>query len=132
MVVHCSNLLVPLHLNSTPKTIIKFDLWMSKRQHDIFGLIINFLTINWESSHVTIGLLIDNDTTKHGLARELEAMSKSFHFNYTILCCVKNENTNLGNITMTVKLVIPCEALTLSAPFDGACFGHAINKAMNS
>jgi hypothetical protein len=79
MVVHCSNLLVPLHLNSKPKTIIKFDLWMSKKQHDIFGLIINFLTINWESSHVTIGLLIDNDTTKHGLARELEAMSKSFH-----------------------------------------------------
>lgn len=97
-----------------------------------FGLVINFLTINWKSSHVTIGLLIDNDTTKHGLARELEAMSKSFHLSYTILCYVKNENTNLGNITMIGKLMISCEALTLSTPFYGACLGHAMNKAMNS
>jgi hypothetical protein len=91
-----------------------------------------FLTINWKSYHVTIGLLIDNDTTKHGLARELKAMSKSFHLTYKILCYVKNENTNLGNITMIVKLVISCETLTLFTPFDGACFGHAMNKAMNS
>jgi hypothetical protein len=89
VVVHCSNLLVPLHLNSTPKTIIKFDLWMSRRQHDIFGLVINFLTINWKSFHVTIGLLIDNDITKHGLARELETMSKSFHLNDISLCYFK-------------------------------------------
>ncbi len=29
---------------------------------------------------------------------------------------------------MTLKLVISCEALDLHAPFDGACFEHAMNK----
>ncbi len=106
---------------------------MDEQKATLFcGLVINFLTINWKYSHVTISLLINNDTTKHELAKELEAMSKSFHLSYTILCYVKNENINLGNITMTRKLMISCEALTLSTPFDGACFGHAMNKAMNS
>ncbi len=29
---------------------------------------------------------------------------------------------------MALKLMISCETLTLLAPFDGACFGHAMNK----
>jgi hypothetical protein len=32
-------------------------------------------------------------------------------------------------MTTTLKLVISCEALSLPIPFDGACFGHAMNKA---
>jgi hypothetical protein len=41
---------------------------------------------------------------------------------------VKNERIRLGNMTMALKLMISCETLTLLAPFDGACFGHAMNK----
>lgn len=29
---------------------------------------------------------------------------------------------------MALKSMISCEALTLHAPFDGACFGHVMNK----
>jgi hypothetical protein len=47
-----------------------------------------------------------------------------------VLC--QKRKTNFGNIIMTVKLVISCEALTLYTPFDGACFERAMNKTMNS
>ncbi len=29
---------------------------------------------------------------------------------------------------MTLKLVVPCEALDLHVAFDGACFEHAMSK----
>ncbi len=32
-------------------------------------------------------------------------------------------------MTMTLKLVVSCEALDLHGPFDGACFEHAMGKA---
>jgi hypothetical protein len=31
-------------------------------------------------------------------------------------------------MTTTLKLMISCEPLNLLQPFDGACFGHAMNK----
>jgi hypothetical protein len=31
-------------------------------------------------------------------------------------------------MTMTLKLVVPCEALDLHVAFDGACFEHAMSK----
>ncbi len=35
---------------------ITFDLWMSKVAFDAFALVINFLTLDWESKHVIISL----------------------------------------------------------------------------
>ncbi len=37
-----------------------FDLWMSKGGHDIFALAINFLGIDWQPKHVTLGLFLCN------------------------------------------------------------------------
>jgi len=31
-----------------------FDFWMIKSKLDIFALVINFLTLDWEAKHVTI------------------------------------------------------------------------------
>jgi hypothetical protein len=31
-------------------------------------------------------------------------------------------------MTMNLKLVVSCEALDLHAPFDGACFEHAMSQ----
>jgi hypothetical protein len=33
-----------------------FDLWMLKGVHDIFVAIVNFISNNYETKHVTIGL----------------------------------------------------------------------------
>ncbi len=37
--------------------IITFDLWMNKGAFDTFALLINFLTLDWEPNHVTIGIV---------------------------------------------------------------------------
>jgi len=34
---------------------MRFDLWMSKGMNDIFALVINFLGIDWQPKHVTLG-----------------------------------------------------------------------------
>ncbi len=55
-------------------------------------------------------------------------MLEKFGLTSKILCYVKNEATNLGIMTIILKSVISCEAFNLLAPFDGACFVHAMNK----
>jgi hypothetical protein len=56
-------------------------------------------------------------------------MFKKFSLISKILCYVEDKGIYLANMTITLKLVISCEALSLPIPFDGACFGHAISKA---
>jgi hypothetical protein len=67
-----------------------------------------------------MGLFQANDTTWQRLTRLLKAMLKKFRLTSKILCYVKDEGTNLGTMTITLKLVISCEALNLLAPFDRA------------
>ncbi len=55
-------------------------------------------------------------------------MLEKFGFSPKISCYVKYEGTNLGTMITTLKSIISCEAFNLLAPFDGACFGHAMNK----
>jgi len=57
-------------------------------------------------------------------------MLEKFGLASKLLCYVKDEGTNLGTMTTTLKSVLSCEALNLLAPFDGACFGHAMNKTI--
>ncbi len=52
-------------------TIASFDLWMSKGAHDIFSLVINFLEVDWQSTHVTLGLLEANETIGQALVKIL-------------------------------------------------------------
>jgi hypothetical protein len=33
-----------------------FDLWMSKGTHDVFAIVVNFISNDWDAKHVTIGL----------------------------------------------------------------------------
>jgi hypothetical protein len=71
-----------------------------------------------------IRLFEANDTT----GAKLKALLEKFGFTLKVLCCVKDEGTNLGTMTTTLKLVISWEALNLPIPFNGACFWHALNK----
>jgi len=44
-------------INVVTSIIVTFDLWMNKGALDTFTLVINFLTLDWEPKHVTIGFL---------------------------------------------------------------------------
>jgi hypothetical protein len=57
-------------------------------------------------------------------------MIESFSFTSNILCYVKDEGINLGNMTMALKLMILCEASSLLVPFDSVCFEHVVSKGV--
>jgi hypothetical protein len=40
-----------------------FDLWMSKRAHDFFALIVQFLGLDWMPKHVAIRLFETIETS---------------------------------------------------------------------
>ncbi len=47
---------VKLALPNCILTTFTLDLWMSKKVHDIFAIVVNFLSNDREATHVTIGL----------------------------------------------------------------------------
>jgi len=55
------------YVNGVVSITTTFYLWMSKGALDIFALVINFLTLDWESKYVTIGLCEENNTTRINL-----------------------------------------------------------------
>jgi hypothetical protein len=65
-----------------------------------------------------MGLFDANDIMKVGLARQLKGLLERFQFTFKILCYVKDEGTNLGTMTTTLKYVMTCETLTLPMPFN--------------
>jgi hypothetical protein len=75
-----------------------------------------------------IKLFEANDTTGAKLAKQLKVLLEKFGFTLKVLCCVKDEGTNLGSMTTTLKSLISWEALNLPTPFKGVCFWHAMNK----
>jgi hypothetical protein len=54
------------------------------------------------------------------VSKAIESDVGKFGFTSKILCYVKDEGTNLGTMTTTLKSVISCKAFNLLAPFDGA------------
>lgn len=44
-------------------TIISFDLWISKGTHDVLGLLISFIGMDWHPKHLTIGLFEASEAT---------------------------------------------------------------------
>jgi len=40
-----------------------FDLWMSKGAHDVFAIVVNFLSNKWEAKHVITELFEKFDTS---------------------------------------------------------------------
>ncbi len=52
-------------------TTCTFDLWMSKGAHDVFVLVINFMSSKWEVKYVTIKLIEVSNTSGVAMAPRL-------------------------------------------------------------
>jgi hypothetical protein len=65
--------------------ICAFDLWMSKGARNIFVMIVNFLSTNWEPKHITIGLFDANDTNGATMAVKLKHIFDKFAFTHKIV-----------------------------------------------
>jgi len=55
-----------------------FDLWMSKGAHDVFAMVVNFLSINLKPKHVTIGLFEANNINGVAMAMKVKQILKKF------------------------------------------------------
>ncbi len=69
---------VKLSLPNCMLTTFTFDLWMSKRVHDIFAIVINFLLNDWKAKHVTIGLFELTYTSGASMALKLQQFLDMF------------------------------------------------------
>jgi len=76
-------------------TTCTFDLWMSKGAHDVFAIVVNFLSNKWEAKHITIRLFEMFDTSGATMAPRLQQLIDKFFFTRKILVYVKDEGSNL-------------------------------------
>jgi hypothetical protein len=102
---------------------------MSKGALDIFALVINFLTLDWEPKHVTIGLIKTQGITRINFVNQLQALFEEYKLTNKIICYIKNEGMNLFTMTNVIKQIVNCEGLGILAPFASVYFGHALSKA---
>jgi len=51
-----------------------FDPWMLKGMHDIFAVVVSFISNNWEAKHVIIGLFEMIDTCGITMAPKLQEL----------------------------------------------------------
>ncbi len=72
-----------------------FDLWMSKGEHDVFIVVVNFLSSKWEAKHVTIELFEVSDINDATIAPRLQQLLDKFFLTQKILVYVKDEGSNL-------------------------------------
>jgi hypothetical protein len=69
-----------LHWEIVFSTTSNSDLWMSKGAYDVFALVINFLSIDWQPKHVTIGLFKAIEIIGQTLARSLTQFLDKYGF----------------------------------------------------
>jgi hypothetical protein len=74
-----------------------------------------------------IGLFEANEIISARLTKQLKALLEKFGLTSKVLCYVKNEGTNLETMTIALKPIISCEALSLPIPFFGACIAQNIS-----
>jgi hypothetical protein len=81
------------------------------------------------SKRITIGLLEASKTSSQTFARNLQDLSKQYGSTKKIFIYVKDEDANLNTMTITLKLIVSCEALGAMKSFQGIWFEHAFSKA---
>ncbi len=119
---------VQLTLTDCISTTCTFDLWMSKGARDVFIVVVNFISSDWEAKHVTIGLLEVLNTNGVAMAPKLQELLDKFSLIEKNLAFVKNEGSNLQTCASALTSIVLDNNLGLWEPFNGICFGHALSK----
>jgi hypothetical protein len=101
---------------------------MSKGVHDVFVVVVNFLSIKWEAKHITIRLFKMFNTNGVTMVPRLQQLLDKFSLTQKIFTYVKNEDFNLQICASALNFVVSCASLAMMEPFDGLCFGHALSK----
>jgi hypothetical protein len=84
---------------------------MSKGTIDVFTLVINFLSSDWQPKHVTIGLFEATETIGQALAKSLIELLDKYGLRKKIIIYVKDEGFNFNAMTGVLKSIVNCENL---------------------
>ncbi len=88
-----------------------------------------FLGVDWQLKHITLGLFEPTDTSGHTLAKKLIEQLDSYASRKKKIVYVKDAGSNLNIMTTTLKSIVSFDMLSLEENFQGICFGHAFSKA---
>jgi hypothetical protein len=105
-----------------------FTLWMSKCVHDVFTIVVNFLSNKWKAKHVTIGLFEMFDTNGVAMTPRLHQLLDKFSLTQKIFVYVKDEGFNIHTYASALNFVVSCVSLAMMESFNGSYFGHALSK----
>jgi len=81
---------------------------MSKRGHNIFAMIVNFLSTNYEPKYIIIVAIEAHDMNGIAMAMKLKQIIGKFSFTQKILVYVKGEGSNLETCAQVFKSVVSC------------------------
>ncbi len=101
---------------------------MSKRAHDIFALMINFLVLI-SNQNILQQLFLRQVKLHQVLAINLVELLNEHGLRNYFFAYVKDEGANLNAMIVELKSMVNCEILGLDESFQGTCFGHAFSKA---
>jgi hypothetical protein len=79
---------------------------MSKGGHDIFTLVVNFLRIDWQPKHITLGLFEATGNSAQTLAKNLTKLLESYALKRNFITYIKDEGSNMKTMTTTLKSIV--------------------------
>jgi hypothetical protein len=86
---------VQLALEKCLTTTCTIDLRMSKGAHDVFVIIVNFMSIIWEPKHIAIGLFEAIVTNGVDIVVKLKQILDKFGITQKIMAYIKSKRSNL-------------------------------------
>ncbi len=72
---------------------------MSYVHFDTFVMVMNFVNLSWDPTHVTIGIIELHNTIDATMANKIKTLLDSFHLLGKVIACVKDERFNLNTLT---------------------------------
>ncbi len=79
---------------------------MSIEGPDVLDLVVNFLSVNWQSKHVTIGLFEALKTIGQAFLLKNQPLLNFFGLTKKIITYVKNKGINLNITIAVIKIVM--------------------------
>jgi hypothetical protein len=104
------------------------DLWMSKGARDVFVVVVNFISSDWEAKHVMIRLFEVTNTSGVAMVSKLQKLLNKFSLTTMFFVYVKDKGSNFQACASALTFVVSCEFFSLFQLFDGSHSRHALLK----
>lgn len=105
------------------------DLWMYVGAHDVFVVVVNFMSNNQlKPKNVVVGLFDVTTIIMGTMIPKFWALLHKFSLTKKIIMYVKDKGSNFQPYAITMNFVVSINVWACWSLFMGLCFGHAISK----